>query len=207
MISGALHTLNVERWKEGDVLMSNCENFKNKKTCSCCFAVAIMEQRPDLIANRFKYAAKYSLKNLVTPNKHNKKPGRKATKKKRVRDKSKPTENQNSYKKGVSLKDKVKLANAIRKKGNLLTANEESERKRRKPSDSVDQDRDGNDSEDLDEMESARCIVCYSDTGTLVFCSKCNTAYHPRCHKPRFAVANIPKGDWFCAECNSHKDN
>jgi hypothetical protein len=59
LIDQSIHTVNIEKWKDVEVLVASCNNYKYKKTCACCFAAALKEERSELISNRFKDADKY----------------------------------------------------------------------------------------------------------------------------------------------------
>lgn len=208
LIDHSIHTVNVEKWKDGEVLVASCNNYKYKKTCACCFAVALKEERPELISNRFKNADKYSLKNLITPNKHNKKPGRKTLKKRRSRARNMLATKSQSYKKGVTLEDKAKEANMLRKKRRASRNKDESKKQKGTVSNDSTHESDSsefsNETLNQNEEENQKCIVCDSG-GTIVLCDSCNTGYHPRCHKPRFKVSQIPEGAWYCSKCKSKK--
>jgi hypothetical protein len=49
--------------------------------------------------------------------------------------------------------------------------------------------------------EPEYCCVC-DDGGSLIVCDLCNKAYHQTCLNP--PLANIPKGDWYCPDCQKN---
>ena len=48
-------------------------------------------------------------------------------------------------------------------------------------------------------FDEAKCAICEDDVGTLVFCDKCDVAFHPQC----YGIERVPEDAFVCRSCSA----